>query len=84
MTDIVDKRLKPDAEQGNDMLALHIRSGLTRNELLAEVFVIMCVAQFHIFPTGGKATNRSPDYQQHGWRRLNLNGHPHDAPLSND
>ncbi|KAK3312504.1 cytochrome P450 [Apodospora peruviana] len=39
MTDIVDKRLKPDAEQGNDMLASHIRSGLNRKELLAEVFV---------------------------------------------
>lgn len=39
MTSIVDERLVPGAEQGNDMLASHIQSGLTRDELLAEVFL---------------------------------------------
>ncbi|KAH8895795.1 cytochrome P450 [Thozetella sp. PMI_491] len=38
---MVDKRLKPDAEPGNDMMQSHIRNGLTRKELMAEVFLEM-------------------------------------------
>lgn len=43
MTGIVDQRLKPDAEQRNDMLASHLQTDLTRDELLAEAFLKMYV-----------------------------------------
>lgn len=39
----MDKRLRPGAEKGKDMLASHLQSGLTRNELLAEAFLKMYV-----------------------------------------
>ncbi len=38
---VVDERLKPDAAGGRDMMTMHIRAGLTRSELLAEVLVEM-------------------------------------------
>ncbi|KEY69824.1 hypothetical protein S7711_08608 [Stachybotrys chartarum IBT 7711] len=38
---LVDKRLEPGAEPGTDMMQAHIRSGLTRKELMAEVFLEM-------------------------------------------
>lgn len=38
---LVDKQLEPGAAPGNSMLHAHIRSGLTRKELMAEVFLEM-------------------------------------------
>ncbi|KAK3934715.1 cytochrome P450, partial [Diplogelasinospora grovesii] len=40
-TSLVNKRLAPGAEPGKDMMEAHIRNGLTRKELLAEVFLEM-------------------------------------------
>ncbi len=41
-SEIVNRRLGPDPEEGNDMVQAHIRSGLTnKRELLAEVIVEM-------------------------------------------
>jgi hypothetical protein len=42
-TRIVDGRLRPGAKVWDDMVASHIRQGLSRNELLAEVFQEMWV-----------------------------------------
>ncbi|KAM0334321.1 hypothetical protein ACHAQA_001345 [Verticillium albo-atrum] len=36
---LVDDRLSPDAKPGNDMMQSHIRNGLNRKELMAEVFL---------------------------------------------
>ncbi|KAM0286256.1 hypothetical protein ACHAQH_000984 [Verticillium albo-atrum] len=36
---LVDDRLHPDAKPGNDMMQSHIRNGLNRKELMAEVFL---------------------------------------------
>lgn len=36
---LVDERLKPDAKGGDDMMQSHIRNGLNRKELMAEVFL---------------------------------------------
>ena len=38
---LVDQRFEPDAEPGNDMMQAHIRNGLTRKELMAEVLLEM-------------------------------------------
>ncbi|KAH7316774.1 cytochrome P450 [Stachybotrys elegans] len=38
---LVDKRLAPGAEPGDDMMQAHIRQGLTHKELAAEVFLEM-------------------------------------------
>ena len=41
---IIDGRLKPDAKQNKDMLQVFINSGLTREQLLAEVTLQLCVS----------------------------------------
>lgn len=38
---LVDERLKPDAKPGNDMMQSHMRNGLSRKELMAEVFLTL-------------------------------------------
>jgi hypothetical protein len=38
---LVDARLEPDAKLGRDMMQSLIRNGMTRNELIQEVFLEM-------------------------------------------
>ncbi|KAH8895772.1 cytochrome P450 [Thozetella sp. PMI_491] len=39
MSEIVDERFKPGAEPRNDMMESHIRSGMSRKEILAEMMI---------------------------------------------
>ena len=38
---LVDQRMKPDAEAGQDMIQAHIKNGLTYKELIPEVFQML-------------------------------------------